>query len=226
MQPDKAPTVICITFPRSGHHYLVQLLHAALGTKLIYCERYSGMIEGANLIKEHDFGLERVPSQSEPYLIQIRHPLNAIISRFEQNLRTKTLNDTRTDWERHARSEAVYWYNFFLKWILGVTASNRFQTLLIRYEDLIINPELHITAAIRLLGFTPRDNLDPRIIQEASKEPKSAGHPMDGYFIRERKPRSATSFRYYDRGFYQELLAPIARLNQVREWQYDRIPDE
>ena len=216
--------VVCATFPRSGHHYLVNLLSAVLHSKLVYCESYTtGIVDGANLIKDHDFELNRVADTSENYIIQIRHPLNAIISLFEQRLRMNVLSDTLADWELHAQREMAYWVNFYSKWVLGVAGSNAFQAVLIRYEDLVTNPSVPVTAAIRHLGFSPPPNLQNDSLQTALSQTASSGMRMDGHFIRKRQLRNVLSFRYFDKPFLEQLLAPVSPLDRASEWQYDHI---
>lgn len=101
--------VICITFPRSGHHLLVNVIlkyfsgnveysetkgemaeslcqNVLTAGELQYCEFYNHCKQTpcsdpkTNFQKNHDFYLELQPSDEFFYIILYRHPLDSLVS--------------------------------------------------------------------------------------------------------------------------------------------------
>jgi hypothetical protein len=73
-----------VSFPRSGHHLLVKCVKQYFGKRLGYCGNvFRGqdfLSDGITLQKNHDFDLILPISSDARYLIQYRHPLEAIAS--------------------------------------------------------------------------------------------------------------------------------------------------
>jgi len=133
--------VQCVTFPRSGHHLLVNLLskyfsrdinyHTSLGKNTFqaggfyYCEAYRHcgktpcINPKVNFQKNHDLGLKLKKNQNFKYVIQFRHYLPSIVSWYLLEVRRNYLKDYNQEWERFAKKNVVFWKNFIKKWILS-----------------------------------------------------------------------------------------------------------
>ena len=83
-----------VSFPRSGHHLLVNFLQRYFGGRFAYCEYYNHCQQqpcanpANNLQKSHDFGLELPADGAGDYLLQYRHPLYSITSNYFLHLRS------------------------------------------------------------------------------------------------------------------------------------------
>lgn len=136
-------TIQGVSFPRSGHSLLIRLLLAYFGSRLNYCEFYNGCRSWPcrrplnNFQKCHDFRLDTPQRPDLRYIIQIRHPWPAIVSRFRLNLARGSVTDTMESWERHRRKQLPYYAGFVERWAL---AGEGLQRVLVPYHRLIDRP--------------------------------------------------------------------------------------
>lgn len=141
-------SIINVSFPRSGHRFLRNILLAYFGSDLIFYESYSKTLlnnnpnlswTDANYIKTHDFDLmgksilmDKFPINRK-YLIQIRKPLDSIISWYEFSLRTQEgIVDSKANWLIFLESKLIYWKKFYDLWIKPQTNDS----CLVLYDDL------------------------------------------------------------------------------------------
>ena len=125
--------VSCVTYPRSGHHLLVRLIanyqlnlnqktfcvhknledpHGYISAgQMQYCTYYRHCNSvpctdnACNLQKNHDFDLTLELPATNKLLVQVRHPLESIISFYYWRLKranehSKNKTDSRAAWQR------------------------------------------------------------------------------------------------------------------------------
>ncbi len=85
-------SVINVSFPRSGHHLLVDCIRDVVGPELRYCESYGHCRRvpcpspSTNWQKTHDFGLAVPIDGTHRYIVQYRHPIDSIASWYRWEL--------------------------------------------------------------------------------------------------------------------------------------------
>lgn len=187
---------INITYPRSGHHLLVNLLQHYFQERLVYsgiqlqfAHRLLLQGEGINFLHEHDHTdfVSKFPQNH--YLIQIRYPLECLVSDFYLNLMhpSQSTKDTREVWEEFAKERLELWVTFYKKWVLAEDLPNR---LVLNYADLIEHPGECMRHAIR---FISDEEPTPEALQKLLKVEAI-----------ERK-NDFRQFKYYDEDFFHHL---------------------
>lgn len=166
-----------ITFPRSGHHLLKNILEYYFDGQLHYCSLYSDPPEvqlGVSLLtnfqKNHDFDLATPVSADRKYIVQIRDPIDAIESWFHMARRTTELCGVgvpeHSQWKEFCSGKMGYYVQFVDKWIFN-HVSNR---LIISYSDLLHRPENAITSVIQHMCGTA-DISSKRLVEALEKFP-------------------------------------------------------
>ena len=157
-----------ISFPRSGHHLLVRCLTQIYKDQLNYCEFYTHCRRtpcsdpATNLQKNHDFKLRISKSADLRYVIQYRHPVEAISSWFDlvlkepSKLERLTVWDGRLSWKWFFANKIAYWKRFVDKWVIGKAAPNQ---LLVPYHALIRDPRHQLE---RIANFLDPNNPLPQ----------------------------------------------------------------
>ncbi len=153
-----------ISFPRSGHHLLVRCLTQIFGERLGYCEYYTHCRTtpcpepANNLQKNHDFHLRLQWSPQYSYLVQYRHPIEAIDSWFTYRLNHPnrwerwTIRDTKWHWHRFFSRKLKYWRRFIEKWVVDQDRDN---VLTMDYRDFVRYPRRQLE---RIVKFVDREN--------------------------------------------------------------------
>jgi len=144
----------CISYPRSGHHALVDLLRVYFEDSFVYGEIYrdpaatlGNLLPPVNYQKNHDFGLLTPVLPERQYLVQVRNPLESIESWEVFDRRVGHIPETH-----EARLD--FWTAFVKKWVFA-DIPNR---LVVCYEDLVGAPLETCTAVIQFL--TKTQNVD------------------------------------------------------------------
>ena len=149
-----------ISFPRSGHALLVRCLKQIYKDQINYCEFYTHCRKtpcsnpATNLQKNHDFDLRLQNSADLRYLIQYRHPIEAISSWFDLALKEPNVWERMTVWDRRwcwnwfFAGKVAYWKQFMEKWVLDNNAAN---VLLVSYHALVNDPRKQLE---RIANFT------------------------------------------------------------------------
>ena len=154
----------CISYPRSGHHALTNVLGGYFGEHFHYGEMYR---EGAvaigpgsptNWQKNHDFGLATPVLPDRNYIVQVRNPLESIESWEKLDLR---LVGSATDSQEN---RVDFWAGFVKKWVLGPVPHR----LVVWYEDLMEQPLATVTSVIQFVTRT--QNVDVAKLQQALRE--------------------------------------------------------
>jgi hypothetical protein len=186
-----------ISFPRSGHHMLVDVLKAYFGSAFHYCGFYSLCDRrpcpepSTNLQKNHDHRLDVPRDECRDYLIQYRHPLPAVASHYELRLRRAEIaqeDDCADLWRAYALEQVQHWKEWVHKWVLD---NENPRALKLSYEQTMADPVTAFSAAVRLIA--PDDPVDlERITEIAVRHAISAR-------------RDLSEFRYYDADFFARL---------------------
>ncbi|MGE0714619.1 MAG: hypothetical protein AB7P02_04175 [Alphaproteobacteria bacterium] len=218
-----APFVFFVSFPRSGHHYLVDLLDKLFGFRADYCEFYRCLApecrvaglpglfripchSGRRFQKNHDFGLDLPLVPRCTYVVQYRYPLESLVSLFEFRLRHGYPGrddvppvDTADGWRRMAEADAVYWRRFAKKWI--IRPAGRANVVRCPYEGVTADPEA-VAAVLRGIDVAVPD-ADTRLAAHFA-----AQKAFDF--------RAIETFRYFDRGFFAHLEGAVVGRDVLR----------
>lgn len=144
-----------VSFPRSGHKLTTDLLQAYFGPRLVYSGESPGpnkWVEGANFLKTHDFDLDNPILKDRWYLVQVRDVFDSMWSWQQMTVKQDGIPDTAETFREIFRAKLNYWSRFVEKWVLS-DIPNR---VIIRYRDLINNPEHALGMAIQAFGETPQ----------------------------------------------------------------------
>lgn len=152
----------CVSFPRSGHHALVDVLRVYFGDDLVYGEIYRDETAtlGAgsppvNYQKNHDFKLDTNPAATDrQYLVQIRNPIESLESWEVHDRRVGHNSDP-------AETRVDFWAAFVKKWIFADVP----RRLVVWYEDLVDAPVETCVAAIQFLTRT--QNVDMQLLAQS-----------------------------------------------------------
>lgn len=195
--------VVSVSFPRSGHHLLERCLRGIFPGQVAYCDYYrhcrtSPCIDGrTNLQKCHDFNLRLTRAPGWIYVVQYRHPLEAIVSWYEAELRHRHkyrpgetrlrkavkltfLQDSELYWQFFLAKYVRFWRRFVEKWVMTPPEG----ALLLSYRDFVQNPVESLT----------------RIVEAVATEAPPQRAAIEAV-VREQKigeRRSIRDFRYYD----------------------------
>lgn len=165
-----------ITFPRSGHHLLKNILEYYFEGQLHYCSLYSdppemqlGTSPVTNFQKNHDFELATPVLEDRRYIVQIRDPIDAIESWFHMDRRVGWGGAGLPDypqWKEFCSGKMGYYAKFVDKWVFN-HVSNR---LIVSYYDLLHRPENTITSVIQHFCGTA-DISSKRLVEALEKYP-------------------------------------------------------
>lgn len=149
----------CLSYPRSGHHALVDVLRGYFGDNFVYGEIYrdpaatlGSLTPPVNYQKNHDFELQTIPvSTDRQYLVQVRNPLESIESWEIHDRRVGHISEP-------AEVRVDFWAAFVKKWVFA-DIPNR---LVVWYEDLVGAPVETCVAVIQFLTRT--QNVDMNLL--------------------------------------------------------------
>lgn len=162
----------CVSFPRSGHHWLHTRLQSYFESRFNYCEKYHSpekMIDVCpitNYQKTHDFELKEQIHTDIKHIIQIRNFEDACISYYRlEKLKfpTSTITPIQSekpfvdvqsdDYVQFSCDKKIYYDGFVKKWIENTIPNS----LVIRYENMIKDPLKEMSSVI---NFITDDDLD------------------------------------------------------------------
>jgi hypothetical protein len=158
-------SLVGVSIPRSGHHFLAKLLENALGDDLAYCEFYSAADCCRQLPcirrhrsrityqKNHDMDLAIDPDlPGVRYVVQYRNPVPAVVSDRElfAEVRGSALARDRSQYVMVLSEKAAHYARFYDKWVRHPHGSR----FLMKYEWLCDAPAEAIDALIRFCGFS------------------------------------------------------------------------
>jgi hypothetical protein len=162
-----------------------------------HCRRSPCVDPRTNLQKCHDFDLRLARAPGWIYLVQYRHPLEAITSWYEAELRHRhkyrpgetrlrkglklaLLEDSEFYWQFFLAKYVRFWRRFVAKWAMAPPEG----ALLLSYRDFVQRPVESLAGIVEVVAEGPPASRD--VIEAVVREQK----------IGER--RSILEFRYYD----------------------------
>ncbi len=213
----KIEKVACITYPRSGHHLLVNALlryfsenlrypevkdstrctNVFQAGKLYYCEYYDHCRQHpctddrANFLKNHDFNLDLI-CNIKKQIIQIRNPIESIVSYYKYHYGPDIT--TKDDWLAFASEKAEYWKQFVNKWVVSNCREN---LITVNYSELIASPVNILRKVISFLDPSCNVKLHflKKVIKSLSISPKS----------------SLDDFCYHDESLFRKIEFGLAK---------------
>lgn len=220
-------TIINASYPRSGHRLLRDVLMHYFHGNMVFYEPYAarikpkrapaGRLNRPNYIKTHDFNLKGRNeltdkfSDNRRYLIQIRHPLEAIASYYEFSVRHSYIGmDTEQNWLVFLYDKLKYWKKFVDIWIL----EEKHDSLIVRYNELVRDKENTISSVIRFLSLS--NEIDCKELCDAID--KVGFYQYVGDEKSEKlKHRNLSDFKYYDRDLFFDLESSlsVSYLNRI-----------
>lgn len=204
-----------ISWPRSGHHLLVDVLQSYFGEEFNYCEFYKPVdcckkspcarAPKIKFSKNHDFESKAEFRKGTPYLIQYRSFVPSIISAFEMYVQSGQ-PDTPDSFQVFARYQTARYNAFLERWTFGPSAPK--ESLLISYE--MLTSESKIKVLTDIIAFFAPDHAidDARLlkitmsVQKLLVEAKKTTTHLD-FGIR--ATRVVEEFRFFDGDFFNEL---------------------
>lgn len=152
----------CISYPRSGHHALVDVLRGYFGDSFVYGEIYrdpdatlGSLTPPVNYQKNHDFDLTTSRFATDrQYLVQVRNPLESIESWEVYDRRVGHIPES-------PEARVDFWAAFVKKWVFS-EIPNR---LVVWYEDLVGAPVETCVAVIQFLTHT--QNVDMQLLAKS-----------------------------------------------------------
>lgn len=160
---------IFVTFPRSGHHLIIDILRAvaiAHNIEFTYCEYYTccqqvPCIHKNTIMKNHDFDLT-LPQDLPNYTYIVMYRKNAIqqLEAFYRFHLQKPEDYDLKDCVAFIKENTPYYNEFIKKWVY-----NDIQNfVLISYEDVLIDCKNIIIKLFTL--FYPHVTLDSQILHD------------------------------------------------------------
>lgn len=208
--------VINASFPRSGHRFLRELCMGYYAKEMYFFDSYSqnmivdGRLEKnttlpANYIKTHDFDLQgfNVFKDLFPirrkYIVQVRHPLEAIASYYEFALKNnEVLKDSQKNWEIFLREKLAYWKAFCATWLAEESSS----VLLVTYENLYHATEHELKRVIQFIS--DEQIIDEQRILSLIKK-KSFNQYVGEKNSSKTKKRELSSFQYFNKQKFESI---------------------
>jgi tetratricopeptide (TPR) repeat protein len=203
--------IACISFPRSGHHLLTNILMKYFSQDvsykeiedstecsavyqagaLFYCEYYDHCQTHpcsdfrTNFQKNHDFHLD-LECQFEKQLIQIRHPIESIISYYKY---CYGINEySKNDWQHFAQEKASYWKKFVHKWVIQNDCKN---SKVLIYNDILNSPAETISNIVSFME--PKDCINYDLIQKIVRS------------LNIKRKTNINEFVFYDESFLSDI---------------------
>lgn len=209
-------TIINASYPRSGHRFLRNILISYFDDEFIFYESHQKVLHGgtkgktrvedANYIKTHDFELrgsaellELFPSK-RLYVVQIRHPLEAIASYYEFSLRHQHIRlDTQKEWDEFLDHRLNYWKSFYQRWITEPNIRNT--RIIILYEDLY---QSTFDQARQVIEFISGESCNGEVLRKSLQKLDFTQYIGDSN-SKKKKKRDLHQFPYFDEHSFREI---------------------
>ena len=189
--------IVLTSFPRSGHHLLVDRLRAYFGDELVYRDPYVDLdLEGATLLKSHDFVLDDDP-RSENRIVLLRDDgLAAVQSWFDFDVKHGGLVDSAASWKTFLTIKSSFYRRWREKWVPEHwTRSGRHLSAVnpvFFYEELVRFPVATTYSAVRfILQERPQFDRLFDAVRSVSRD-----ESRDGHFFETHTLRDTSTFRH------------------------------
>lgn len=208
-------SLVGVSIPRAGHHFLAGLLQAALGSELHYCEAYTvkdccrdlpcSRVAGRRLVfqKNHDFDLA-LPRDlpGARYLVQYRSPVPQALSDRELYVAQSgaVVGRDRAHYTYWLAGRADYLVRFAAKWLRNRPPD----WIVVRYERLRDDPSSVLVDVFERLGIP----LVPDRLAEAVRTKKAVNwNPSRrlGTGDRQFRPRDIEASPEFDAALLEEF---------------------
>lgn len=216
--------IVGVSIPRSGHHFLVRLLHETFGADFRYCEFYtadaccrsvpctSAGDAAVFFQKNHDFDLT-LPSDLPGviYAVQHRDPVMSLLSDREY-LATMDGEARATDHDAYVvwlGRKASYYERFFDKWLRPPRPGD----VRISYDELSADPAGVLERLCAACGRTV--SAKALAAAAARAAPERAAYPLPAGGLQTFVPRDMVRSRFFD----------PALLSAIESLLLDRIPE-
>jgi tetratricopeptide (TPR) repeat protein len=216
---DNPRILVGASIPRSGHHFLADMMTAYYGDDLYYCEYYTlpsccrsvpCTRRGNHRIvyqKSHDRDFSLAAGVQEAlYLIQYRQPVPEALSDRELELKEKPGRPSLAYRQTHAgylnwlASKAIYYRKFHDKWIAGKLPN----AIYLDYAELASDPKKFLKL----------------IVEQTTGDPDDAR--LDAVVEKTRSPRSNASFK--PRVIADSPYFDAQMLGAFEAWVLERCP--
>lgn len=169
---------LSISFPRSGHHLVKNLIDKYFNGQLHYCEYYLHCRKlpcsdpKTNFQKIHDLHLNTNVSEKMPLLIQYRKdPVKCLISWYKLEVAYDRIPEQIDEWHKFAEQRVKYLIKWFNKWVCKEYKNS----LYVEYDNFLSEPLKSMQLIIEHLS--PGQNVDLRhlnkVVDEANISYKS-----------------------------------------------------
>lgn len=213
-------TIINVSFPRSGHRFLREILAGYFEDRFVFYESYtkdlispakrSCKLKDVNYVKTHDFDLAgseilcfKFPNNRR-YLVQIRHPLESITSYYEFSLKHWHIQkDSEDVWRVFLDRNLTYWKQFYDIWL----SDKQPNSLLICYDDLYTDTLKVAELVIRFL--TGKISVDSDLLVKVIKDQEFLQYIGDSESKKHHKRRLET-FKYFNFVEFQQIESSLA----------------
>jgi len=162
-----------VSFPRSGHSMVRDLLKAYFGPEFKYQPIWPGpgkFSEGFHFQKNHDFGMVTPISSDWNYLVLVRDPFDACLSWHKQGVEFDGSPDTWEKYQLMLRNAQEYWGNFVKKWVCS-DIPNR---LIVHYYDLLTDTVPTLINIVKLFGVEPSRTVAEAAVKSVGIIPRRA----------------------------------------------------
>jgi hypothetical protein len=196
--------LIGASIPRSGHHFLADMMTGYFGPDLFYCEYYTlpNCCKSVPCTRRgrHRFIYQKshdrdflLPDNIEDalYLIQYRHPVPEALSDRELDLQDTlgrpnlNFRSTRAGYVNWLAKKARYYRKFHDKWI----ARRTLNAIYMDYPELVASPQALMSEIVRRAGA----ELDERRLADAVDRVRGPGGDGSSF-----KPRVISDSPYFD----------------------------
>lgn len=208
-------TIINVSFPRSGHRFLREILSGYFENCFVFYEPYTKNVtnrpdanftlKNVNYVKTHDFHLtgRRVLIFEFPknrrYLVQIRHPLESIASYYEFSVKHGHIrHDNEVEWHKFLTEKLNYWKRFNNVWLLKKPPDS----LLISYDDICSDTFKAAKKAIRFL--TNQTSIDSIRLAKVIKDQEILQYVGDAESKKQNR-RQLKFFKYFNAAEFGKL---------------------
>ncbi|MCU0790063.1 MAG: glycosyltransferase [Nitratireductor sp.] len=204
-----------VSWPRSGHHLLTDLLSAYFGDRFAYCEFYSAenccrsvpcRAGNINLSKNHDYNGSVPVLSNSNYLVQYRRFAPALVSNYELHVRNTNKDDPEA-FRSFAEAQKKRYLHFMARWAETTAPGATF--LSISYEQLTSAPEQILRLAIG--QFDPGADIDEAklasVIARADRRTIETRREVISREVGVAQWRDVSKFRHFDPVLFDRLEA-------------------
>lgn len=165
-----------VSFPRSGHKLVTDLLRAYFGPDFIYSDGDLVVTPGAHWLKHHDEDLTLPVESTQRYIVQVRDPFDSMHSWYDMTRKLVGLRESRATFTGIFSEKLDYWSGFVRKWVL----TEHPNVWVFHYRDVVTQPVEALARMLQVFGESPSGW--GRIV-EAVKRVNIEEHRMPEFYL-------------------------------------------